>query len=158
MTKAELIAAIDRDWDALQAALDGLDEAQMTTLPVTGAWTVKDILAHLAVWLSRLVTDLYKIERGLKPDWDVDEGQVDRLNAQFYQAQKARPLESVFEDLHGVHLALLNRLDQFSDAALSNPKRYAFTSGRPLSDVIVIDSAEHFQEHAAEIQVWRQTL
>ena len=157
MNKAELIASIEREWEALQAALDGLDEKQLTTIPVTGEWTVKDLLGHLAVWESRLVTDLYKIQRGVEPDWKgLSDAQVDRLNAQFHQEQKSRPLERVLEDLHSVHLALLNRLDEFSDAALSSPDKYPITGGKSLAEVAMIDSAEHFQEHAAEIRSWRK--
>ena len=156
MTKTELIAAIEGEWEALQAAIGGLDEQQMTGLPVFADWTVKDILAHLAVWESRLVTDLFKIERGVSPDWVEVEADVDKLNAQFYREQKHRPLERVLDDLHSVHLALLNRLEGLSDAALSDPGKHRFTGGKPLSAVVAADSAEHYQEHTPQIVEWRK--
>jgi len=156
MTKDELIAAVERAMDALQAALEGLDDAQLTTLPVVGEWTVKDVLAHLAVWESRLVTDLFRIERGVPPEVELSDAQVDQLNAQYYRDGKHRPPEHVLEDLHGVHLALLNRLEAMPEAALTDPARYGFMRGRPLSAWVAVDSLEHFEEHTAEILEWRR--
>jgi len=159
MTKDELLGEIEREWEALQAVIQDLTDEQMTRIPVAGDWTVKDLLAHVAVWQSRLVTNLYKVERGVPPaDVDLTPMQVDRLNAQFYQDQKGRPLERVLEDLYDVHLALLNRLDGFSDAMLSDAKRFKWMKGAPLSAFVAEDSIEHTREHTAEIVAWRATL
>ncbi len=156
MTKEELLANIERDWETLQAAIDGLSDAQMTEMPVVGEWTVKDLLAHLAVCESILVTDLYKIERGFVPDLGLTAAQVDQLNAQYYRDQKDRPLERVLEDLHDVHLALLNRLENLPDAALSDPRRFQWMKGQPLSAFVAEDSFEHYREHTAELRAWRE--
>ncbi len=158
MTKGEAIADLEREWEALQAVLGGLSDEQMTRLPVVGAWTVKDLLAHIAVWASRLVTALFKAERGFVPDLVESAVQMDELNARFYQEQKDRPLERVLEDLHGVHLALLNRLETFPDEALTDPKQYKWMKGEPLSRMVAGDSFEHYCEHAADIRAWRQRI
>jgi hypothetical protein len=155
MTKDELIAALEEGWDALLRAIEGLSDEQMTEMPVTGAWTVKDLLAHIAVWESRLVTDLYKAERGVAPTLIDSAAQVDKLNAQFYAEQKDRPLERVLEDLHDVHLALLNRLEALPERVLTDPRKYKWMKGEPLSQFVAGDSYEHYREHAAEVRVWR---
>jgi uncharacterized protein (TIGR03083 family) len=159
MTKDELLADIEREWEALQAAIDGLTDSQMTRLPVAGEWTVKDLLAHIAVCESLLVTSLYKVERGVPPAGvDLTPAQVDRQNAQFYQEQKGRPLERVLEDLYDVHLALVNRLDGFSEAMLADAKKFTWMKGRPLSAFVAEDSVEHYREHTADILAWRAKL
>lgn len=159
MTKAELLGEIEREWEALQAAIDGLTDAQMTRMPVAGEWTVKDLLAHIAVCQSLLVTNLYKVERGVPPSGvDLTPAQVDRQNAQFYQEQKGRLLERVLEDLYDVHLALVNRLDGFSDVLLSDPKKFKWMKGKPLSAFVAEDSIEHYREHTADILAWRAKL
>lgn len=157
MNKSELLAAIEREWEALQSAIDGLSEDQMTRAPVAGDWTIKDVLAHLAVCESLLVTDLYKIERGLTPNVNLTDAQIDESNAQFYAEQRDRPLERVLEDLYSVHLALLNRLESVPDARLSNPRKFSWLRGQPLSAFVLEDSAEHYREHTAEIVAWRQS-
>jgi len=48
-SKAELVARITREWDALQAAIAGLSEEQLTA-PGDGGWSIKDNLAHIAAW------------------------------------------------------------------------------------------------------------
>jgi hypothetical protein len=158
MTKAELLANIESAWDELQSAIDGLDEEQLTRLPVTGNWTLKDLLAHLAVWQSRLVTDLFKIERGFTPEWNLTDAQVDALNARFYKEQKDRPLERILDDLYGVHGALMSRLEALSDAALTDPKKHKWLKGKPLSTFVAGDSLEHYREHLPEILAWRRSL
>jgi len=156
VTKEELLANIEREWEALQAAIDGLSDAQLTAAPVSGDWTVKDILAHIAVWLSYLSTNLYKIERGVKPDMGLTDDQVDRLNAQHYREQRNRPLERVLEDLHGAHLAVLNRVEAFSDAILFDPQKFKWMKGQPLSAHVAVNAHEHYREHAADILAWRE--
>ena len=49
-TKRELLAAIDRDWLALQSALARMDEAQLAGVQDGESWTVKDHLMHIAAW------------------------------------------------------------------------------------------------------------
>ncbi|HLF26376.1 MAG TPA: ClbS/DfsB family four-helix bundle protein [Anaerolineae bacterium] len=158
MTKVELIQTIEREWEALQAAVGDLTEAQLTAIPVVGEWTVKDVLAHIAVWASRLVTDVFKAERGVAPNASLTPAQVDALNEQFYREQKDRPVERVLEDLHGVHLMLLNRLEELPDNVLSDPHRHKGLKGQALSAYVAEDSAEHYREHTADILAWRQRL
>ena len=158
MTQDELIESLEREWEALQAAIDGLDEKQMTEVPVIGEWTVKDLLAHIAVWSSRLVTDLYKVDRGLAPDTSLTSAQVDQLNAQYYAEQKERPLERVLEDLHNVHLALLNRVEAMPGKSLTDPKMHPWLKGQPLTRFVAEDSLEHYREHTEQIRVWRQRI
>jgi uncharacterized protein (TIGR03083 family) len=159
MTKDELIAELEREWEALQAAIDGLTDEQLTRMPVVGEWTVKDLLAHIAVWESRLVTALFKAERGFVPSDLVEaDAEVDALNAQFYREQKDRPLDRILEDLHDVHLALVNRLEAFPEQALNDPRKFKWMKGEPLSRMVAGDSVEHYREHAEDIGRWRATL
>jgi hypothetical protein len=83
---------------------------------------------------------------------------VDTLNAQFHQEQKDRSLERILEDLHDVHLALLNRLETFPEEALTDPKHYKWMKGEALTRMVAGDSFEHYREHAADIRVWRQRM
>ncbi len=159
MTKAELVEAIEKEWETLQAAIEGLSDEQMTRLAVTGQWTVKDLLAHIAMWESKTVTAMFKAEKGVTPSDLVESGPpVDALNAQFYREQKDRPLERVLEDSHAVHLALLNRVEAMPEKMLTDPKQFKWMKGEPLSAMVAGDSFEHYREHAAEIRAWRQRI
>jgi hypothetical protein len=43
-----------------------------------------------------------------------------------------------------------------SDDELNNPRRYDWTKGRPMLDIIAENSYEHDAEHAAQIEAYRK--
>ena len=157
-TKIELIESIEREYTNLQAALGGLSEEQLHRPGVVGDWTVKDVLAHIAVWQSRLITSMFKIEKDFKPETVEAQADVDRLNAQWYREQKDRDFEQIWDDLDSSYHQLLKRLDNWSDDALFDPKRCKWMKGQPFAEYVLGDSAEHYAEHAAQIREWRKTI
>jgi len=156
MNKAMLLQRIREERERLLRALEGLSPEDMTREPVFGEWTVKDILAHIAVWQGRLITALFQLEQGRRPqDLELSEAEVDALNERFYRAQKDRPLERVLADFHGTYQQLLKRLERFSDEDLTRPGRFPGVS-RPLWELIAADTFEHDAEHRADIERWRE--
>ena len=156
MTKQELIARIEQEWAKLQASLDGLTEEQMHAPVGVGEWSIKDILAHIAAWQSRLITAMFKAERGFTPDTTEGGAIVDRLNEQWYREMKDRPFEQVWDDLDSSYHQLLKRIESWSDRDLFDPKRFAWMRGDPFATYIAGDSYEHYAEHAVHIEAWRK--
>ncbi len=157
MTKHGLLEAIQKERAALEAALAGLTPEQMTAPGVMGEWSVKDILGHIAMWESRLVTLIYSIERGVAPKM-LRSSDVDKVNAESYAEQRERPLERVLADFHAVHAQLLKRLDKLEERDLSGPKRFEWMEGEPLERLVAADTFEHYAEHRPLIEAWRQNL
>ncbi|WP_376792753.1 DinB family protein [Thermoflexus sp.] len=154
MDKETLIRRIQEERERLLKALEGLPPEALSQEPVFGEWTVKDILAHIAVWQGRLITILFQLEQGRRPkDLGLSEAEVDALNERFYLEQKDRPLERVLADFHGTYQQLLKRLDRFSDADLTQPGRFPGVSG-PLWELIAADTFEHDAEHRVDIERW----
>ena len=85
MNKDELIQKIQGEWDNLQEVLDGLTEEQLHRPGVVGEWTIKDILAHITAWQTRLITAMFKAEKGFTPDTTEAGKTVDQMNEKFYQ-------------------------------------------------------------------------
>lgn len=158
MTKAELMQRIEADWARLQKSLDGLTEEQMHTPGVVGEWSIKDILAHITAWQTRLITALFKIEKGFAPDTTEGGKTVDQLNAQWYREMKDRPFEQVWDDLESSYDQILRRLENFSDKDLFDPKRYKWMKGESFERYIAGDSYEHYVEHAEQIEAWKKQL
>jgi len=157
MNKAELIQRIETEWARLQHSLDGLSEEQLHLPGVVGDWSVKDILAHIAAWQTRLITAMFKAEKGFAPDTTGGGAAVDRLNEKFYRELKDRPFEQVWDDLDASYQQLLRRLAGWSDRDLFDAKRFKWMQGEPFERYIAGDSYEHYAEHAAQIEAWRQT-
>jgi len=158
MTKDELIQKIESEWDNLQAALDGLTEEQMHQPGVVGEWTIKDILAHITAWQTRLITALFKVEKGFTPDTTEGGKTVDQMNEKFYREMKDRPFDQVWDDLDSSYHQLLSRLDGWKEKDLFDSKRFKWMKGEPFATYIAGDSYEHYAEHAAQIGEWRKTI
>ena len=158
MTKDELIQKIESEWNNLQAALDGLTEEQMHQPGVVGGWSVKDILAHITAWQTRLISTLFKAERGVAPETTEGGLSVDQLNEKFYREMKDRAFEKVWDDLDSSYYQLLGRLETWKEKDLFDPKRFKWMRGEPFERYIAGDSYEHYAEHAQQILAWRKTL
>ena len=157
MNKQELIQRIETDWARLQASLDGLSEEQLHTPGVVGEWSVKDILAHIAAWQTRLIAAMFKAEKGLIPDTTGGGTTVDKLNAQWYREMKDRSFDQVWEDLDASYHQVLARLENLSEQDLVEPKRFKWMKGEPFERYLAGDSYEHYVEHAGQIEAWRKT-
>ena len=148
MTKGELLKAIQKGRSEFEAALARLSPEQMAAPGAMGEWSVKDILGHIGMWESRLVTILYAIERGATPPQAVHiQAEVDKVNAESYAEQRDRPLDRVLADFHGVHKQLLKRLDAVKESDLFDPKRFKWMEGEPLAKLVAGDTFEHYAEH-----------
>ena len=158
MTKDELIRKIEGEWDNLQGALDGLTEEQMHQTGVVGEWSIKDILAHITAWQTRLITALFKVEKGFTPDTTEGGQTVDQMNEKFYREMKDRSFDQVWDDLDASYHQLLSRLEGWKEKDLFDPKRFNWMKGQPFVGYIAGDSYEHYAEHAVQIRKWRKTM
>jgi uncharacterized damage-inducible protein DinB len=55
LTKPKILELIQTERANLEATLSQLSQEQMTRPGVEDGWTVKDTLAHLSVWETRMV-------------------------------------------------------------------------------------------------------
>ena len=152
MTKPELLEAIQKGRADFEAALSKLSPEQMTAPGAMGEWSIKDILGHISMWESQLVTILYAIELGATPQTFHTQAKVDQANAESYAEQRDRPLDRVLADFHGVHKQLLKRLDAVKESDLFDPKRFKWTEGEPLAKLVTGDTFEHYAEHRSAIE------
>jgi hypothetical protein len=157
VNKQELIAYLGDERSKLEAVLLRVKPEQMTQPGVCGHWTVKDVVAHLAVWTSREVTVLFQAERGQKISYGVlDDGANDwaNVNQKDYEQQKDRPLERILEDFRGAHKQLLKRLAAWQDeTALFQTNKFAGTK-RSLAEKMIGGVGEHDAEHREQIEAW----
>jgi hypothetical protein len=158
MKKSELISIIQQERAALNAVLDKLTPEDMTVSGVVGDWSVKDVLAHLAMWCTRTVTAIFQAERGQKPSLGVTNDWANNwanVNAQDYASQKDRPLDRILVDFHGSHAQLIKRLEAWKDeAALFDKQRYPSLGGESLADLAHGNGDEHDVEHRVQIEAW----
>jgi uncharacterized protein (TIGR03083 family) len=153
ISKAELLANMQRGWDELEACIDALSEAQLTGPTDAAGWTVKDHLMHLAVWADGVTAMLDGGAR--RESMGLDEEtwasrDFDRMNAVIQQAHKDKPLDEVLTALRAAHQALYSKAQSMSDDDLRRPYNYfdpTSPQDRPIIGWIIGDSYGHYEEH-----------
>ncbi|MFN3704879.1 MAG: ClbS/DfsB family four-helix bundle protein [Thermoflexales bacterium] len=156
MTRLDMIARIREARAALLETLALVPDDEWLSPGVVGEWSLRDVVAHLAIWCARAVTWLFQAERGVPlqlprsnhPDWA-------DVNARDVATQRDRPLDRILSDFHGAHEQLLQRLQHWTDdGILFDPRRFPELGGESLAAWVLACSAEHDAEHNAQIRQW----
>ena len=74
MNKSELLNWLHQEYAQWQAFLDQIGPSRMDQPGVSGAWSMKDIIAHLAGWNRNLIACIRAAQRGEPepaPPWPV---------------------------------------------------------------------------------------
>ncbi|HZU66051.1 MAG TPA: ClbS/DfsB family four-helix bundle protein [Ktedonobacteraceae bacterium] len=156
MNKARLLDEINSNYATLETALASLKQEQMTTPVVTGDWSIKDILAHLAAWHRYLLIHLQAAMRNEEPadKGFTGGGDTDTMNARFYEQNKIRSLDDVQADFRATYRQVVEAVQALSDEDLFDPQRFAWMKGNALWELVAGNTYEHYQEHLQSIQEW----
>jgi uncharacterized damage-inducible protein DinB len=65
--RRQLLKRLDTAWAAFKASYADLSDSQLMEPNVTGAWSVRDILAHVTTWEEEALKYLPLILEGGKP-------------------------------------------------------------------------------------------
>lgn len=155
MHKEELIDVLEEKQDELYGLLENLAEETMLEPGVSGQWSIKDVLVHLAHWEAQLVTLLYQARQGSKPTTaHFSPQKEEEINAAWVEQGRERPLDLILADLDGAHNQIIRRLDAFSESELNDPKRFPWAGSSPLTTWIAESSYAHIEEHLDQIRAW----
>jgi hypothetical protein len=153
--KTELLQWIDDEWAALEHVIELLNEAQMT-VPDAGGWSIKDNLAHLAVWEKFM--RLHHLQNLPAPEvLDIDEeiyqrGDENEMNEIFWQQSRNRSLADVMSELRQTHAQVLANLAQMPFADLMKQHYPDDPEARPVLCWVIGNTYEHYQEHRLTIE------
>ena len=120
----ELFEHLDSSRVRLLEVLEVLPPEILSEPGAVGEWSVANILAHLVVWESELVTCLMKLDQGKKPKRMLAAiADVDGFNARRFEENKDREIDRTFDDLQSVRVQLEEWLPRFSDRDLNDGNR-----------------------------------
>ena len=146
-TKDELLDAAAREYKAFHDALKGLNEEQLTRVWL-GAWSIKDMVAHISGWHRELGPALERLARGERPITSgVSYDDVDSWNARFTAAKQGDSVTGVLLELDRSHESFM-RAAAAVDAARYEPGKTAWK-------IVDLNSGHHYKEHADQIRAWR---
>jgi len=155
-TRPRLRAFLVQQEENLMASIGGLSEAVLTTAPVEGDWTIRDILVHILAWREYgylVVKHWPAVDAGVIAAWRA-ESDVDVLNAGLRQARAALNMIDIADGLTTYHRRLMKLFDQATDADLASTGDHGWGDMGELSDFFY-GLAHHEMEHAAKIWEFR---
>lgn len=167
MTKAELLDARRSGrarWEDLLALVKA---GRMDEPGVTGTWSVRDVVAHVAAYerfvAATILADLRGgvatprelYDRDDQPPRD-DEPDPDhaRYNDWVVKHARTRPLAEVLTSAREAYERLRAAVEALSDEELADPGRFAWLRGRALTAILPNQSFAHYAMHEPAIRAW----
>ena len=129
--------------EELLSAIAGLGDELMTE-PSLDGWSVKDHMAHLALWDDIRAAEVVRISAGYESAWRTTGEQDEAFNDMAYDLRQKLPLEQVRWELATSRRKLLDAIASASPRGLDG-SLYGEAGLR----------SEHEAEHAGWIRHWR---
>ena len=149
MDRRRLLKRLDEAWLTFKASYAGLSEAQLLEPGVTGAWSVRDIIAHVTTWDAEALTHLPSILGGKRPPrYSMTYGGIDAFNALMTKRKESLSLSEVLRQLDDTHRRLVEVIERAPADQLVRETRFR----RRLR----LDTYGHYPNHAAAICRWRE--
>lgn len=148
MTHDQFLARLDAAWRDFEASYAGLSEAQLLLPNVTGAWSVRDIIAHVTWWEEEALEHLPLIRDGGRPPrYSVKYGGIDAFNAMMTEKRRTLSLDEVLRQHDEVHARLVEYVRAAPEELIRTETRFR----RRLK----LDAIGHYPIHARAIRAWR---
>ena len=89
--RERLLSRLDTAWLVFQQSFAGLSEAELMEPGVTGAWSIRDIIAHVTWWEEEALRHLPLIVAGDRPPrYSAVYGGIDAFNAMMAERKRAK--------------------------------------------------------------------
>ena len=141
--KDELLQHYRRTRDGLMSAIDGLSDEQMSE-PSLDGWSVKDHLAHIALWDDLRAMDVERVSAGHASAWKFSEAQDDAYNEVGYELRRSMSAAQAKWELERSRKHLLDAISEAEPRALD---------GSLYGSAALLSS--HEVDHAGWIKRWR---
>ena len=157
--RKQLMARLAAERNFLLRQFWGLDETTLTTVPVTGDWTAKDILAHIAFWDGFANERMSRAIDGRLHELHAVGGQaaIDAHNRERSQQFQEMPLETAVATLLKERRSFHALLKRISDHDLHRQLRLA-DGHRTRLRVWARSRWRHDANHAQALASWRKKL
>ncbi len=148
MDRGQLLKRLERAWTSFEESYAGLSEAQLIECGVIGAWSVKDILAHVTSWEQEALKYLPVILKGERPPrYSVMYGGIHAFNARMTEQNKRLSLADILRQLNETH----RRVIEF----IENSPEDQFRTDTRFRRRLRADTYGHYPKHAQAIRNWR---
>lgn len=129
---------------ALKAAIEGLSDQQLTETSLDG-WSIKDHLAHIALWDEIRAAEVVRISSGHESVWRGTPEHGDAYNELSYEMRKGISLEQARWEFDHTHRQFVEALTAASERGLDGA-HYGEAGLK----------SDHEAAHTAWIREWRE--
>ncbi len=144
-----LIDKVNGAWDAFHAAYAGLPEDALSRPGVCGAWSIRDLIAHVTWWDEEAITHLPMVLEGKTPPrYSVTYGGIDAFNAMKTDEKRDLSLEEVRREADATHARLLAYLESVPPEPLKGNAKFTHR--------LRLDTYGHYPIHTTDIRAWRE--
>jgi hypothetical protein len=140
----------------LLLGIKGLDETTMTTLPIAGTWTIKEVLAHLSGWESWHLAAIRQALAGTAPDFSPLQDR-DSFNRRLLEERRGWTVTEILDELDSNRTALEELLLEMPEESLFRAGPMRGPQWENLAGWLRV-AREHEEEHAAHIRAWRRAV
>ncbi len=149
MDRSQLLKRLDKAWEAFKESYAGLSDSELMEPGVTGAWSVRDIIAHVTWWEEEALTHLPLILDGGKPPrYSVTYGGIDAFNAQMTEQKRNLSLSEVLRQRDDTHRRLIDFIQSAPEDQFIRETRFRHR--------LRLDTYSHYPKHAEAIRKWRE--
>jgi hypothetical protein len=146
--RQQLLQRLDKAWGVFKESYAGLSASQLLEPGVAGAWSVRDILAHVTTWEEEALKHLPLILKGGKPPrYSVSYGGINAFNAQMTEQKRSLSLPEVLRQLDETHRRLIELIQSAPDEQFIDETRFRHR--------LRLDTYSHYPKHAEAIRKWR---
>lgn len=146
---ARMLDQLDVAWQDFQGTYAGLTEAQLLIPGVTGDWSVRDLIAHVAWWDAEAITHLPLVLRDEPlPRYSRLYGGIDAFNALMTERKRGLSLDEVRREFVETHGRLVAFIESVPPAEIVARPRFRHR--------LKLDTFGHYPIHAADIRAWRR--
>ena len=147
--RQRLLKRLDTCWCAFKDSYVGLSDSAMLVPGVTGAWSVRDIIAHVTTWEEEALKHLPLVLMGKQPPrYSVTYGGIDAFNAKKTEQKKKLSLLEVLRSQEDVHHRLIELIEGVPEDQLGGDTRFRHR--------LRLDTYGHYPKHAEAIKKWRE--
>jgi Protein of unknown function (DUF1706) len=148
--RSGLLRDLDSAREAFVDALSNVDLELATVPGVMEDWSVRDVVYHVAVWCEHGSEALDLVTHGRADEFSYSTSDTDAMNARFLaDGRSVSPADALAREeaaFEGFRARIAGLDEALLGAELGN--------GDTVSEVIVYDGPEHYDEHSAHLRAW----
>lgn len=145
-----LVAALDAARTEFIDALGEVDAALVTAPGVVDAWSVRDLVVHVAFWSEHGADALALATAGRGAEFAYDSAETDAMNARLSVESAAVAPSAALEREAAAYARFREAIAALDPALMS----LRLGNGDTVEQVIRYDGPDHYAEHAAHVRAW----